>query len=74
MIARFPFAKDKSFFTTGSSMNLPPDITEEYLVKLSKRTVLAHRMRNRKFALWNNLLDQAFYYQDVLKNKDRASR
>ncbi|KAG1183339.1 hypothetical protein G6F36_008516 [Rhizopus arrhizus] len=72
MIERFPFIKDESFSETGVSV--PSELTEEYLVKLSRRMILAIRMKDRKRALWNNLLKEAFYLQDVVKNKDRSNR
>ncbi|CAO3686405.1 unnamed protein product [Rhizopus stolonifer] len=74
MVTRFPFTEDRLFSENGSQMNIPTEITEDYLVKVSKRMILAYRMRNRKHALWNNLLDHAFYLQDIIKNKDRATR
>lgn len=48
MIERFPFIKDESFSENGVSV--PSELTEEYLVKLSRRMILAIRMKDRKRA------------------------
>ncbi|KAI7890502.1 LMBR1-like membrane protein [Mucor mucedo] len=71
MIRRFPFVLHEAFSERDDSITIPRDLTEDYLVKISRRMVLAIRMRDRKNALWNNLLNEAFYLQDVISNKDK---
>ncbi|GAN05444.1 LMBR1 domain-containing protein 2-like [Mucor ambiguus] len=74
MNRRFPFVLHEAFAERDSSITIPRDLTEEYLVKISKRMILAIRMRDRKNALWKNLLNEAFYLQDIIKNKDKRDR
>lgn len=92
MVRRFPFVLHEAFSERDNSITIPRDLTEEYLVKISRRMVLAIRIRNRKnalvliftcifvdihclyFRLWNNLLNEAFYLQDVISNKDKRDR
>ncbi|CEG81662.1 hypothetical protein RMATCC62417_15834 [Rhizopus microsporus] len=74
MIERFPFVTQECYSGTSTSGKIPSQLTEDYLVKLSRRMILAIRMRNRKKALWNNLLEEAFYLQDIIKNKDTSER
>ena len=50
MLQRFPFVQHESFAERDNSITVPSNITEEYLVKLSSRMVLAIRMRDRKRA------------------------
>ncbi|OBZ82382.1 LMBR1 domain-containing protein 2 [Choanephora cucurbitarum] len=72
MNRRFPFILHQSFENRGSSVQVPEVLTEDYLVKLSRRMIIAIRMKNRKRALWNNLLNEAFRLQDIIRNKDRS--
>ncbi|CEI86691.1 hypothetical protein RMCBS344292_01122 [Rhizopus microsporus] len=74
MIGRFPFVTQECYSGISTSGRIPSQLTEDYLVKLSRRMILAIRMRNRKKALWNNLLEEAFYLQDIIKNKDTSER
>lgn len=50
MNRRFPFVLHEAFAERDSSITIPRDLTEEYLVKISKRMILAIRMRDRKNA------------------------
>ncbi|KAI7900314.1 LMBR1-like membrane protein-domain-containing protein [Cokeromyces recurvatus] len=74
MNSRFPFVFHESFSSRNNSVHIPRDLTEDYLVKLSRRMILAIRMRNRKNALWKNLLNEAFYLEDIINNKDKRNR
>ncbi|OAD06099.1 hypothetical protein MUCCIDRAFT_159784 [Mucor lusitanicus CBS 277.49] len=74
MNRRFPFVLHEAFAERDSSITIPRDLTEDYLVKISKRMILAIRMRDRKNALWKNLLNEAFYLEDIIKNKDKRDR
>lgn len=75
MMRRFPFVLHEAYSDTrNTSIVIPRDLTEEYLVKITRRMVLAIRMRDRKNALWKNLLNEAFYLQDIIANKDKSSR
>lgn len=51
MIRRFPFVLHEAFSERDNSITIPRDLTEDYLVKISRRMVLAIRMRDRKNAL-----------------------
>ncbi|KAI7856552.1 LMBR1-like membrane protein-domain-containing protein [Circinella umbellata] len=72
MIQRFPFVLDQDYGDRENSIRLPQTITEEYLVKLSKDMIIASRLRDRKLALWKNLLNEAFYLQDIISNKSNT--
>ncbi|KAI8985114.1 LMBR1-like membrane protein-domain-containing protein [Pilobolus umbonatus] len=72
MNRRFPFVLNESFSRPDN--NLPRELTEEYLVRLSKDMIIAMRMRDRKKALWDNSLTEAFYLQDTIRNKELANR
>ncbi|KAI9496861.1 LMBR1-like membrane protein-domain-containing protein [Zychaea mexicana] len=72
MIRRFPFVLDNDYSDRENSIRLPRTITEEYLVKLCKDMIIASRMRDRKLALWRNLLHEAFYLQDVISNRSNT--
>ncbi|KAI8875403.1 hypothetical protein K501DRAFT_202707 [Backusella circina FSU 941] len=74
MVRRFSFVLHETFSERDRSITVPRDLTEDYLVKLCRRMVLAIRMKDRKNALWKNLLNEAFYLQDIIANKDRAER
>ncbi|KAI9472251.1 MAG: LMBR1-like membrane protein-domain-containing protein [Benjaminiella poitrasii] len=74
MNSRFPFVFHEAFSTRDSSVTIPRDLTEDYLVKISRRMILAIRMRDRKNALWRNLLSEAFYLEDIISNKDKRDR
>lgn len=51
MVRRFPFVLHEAFAERDNSIIIPRELTEEYLVKISRRMVLAIRMRDRKNAL-----------------------
>ncbi|KAI9316887.1 LMBR1-like membrane protein-domain-containing protein [Dichotomocladium elegans] len=70
MTQRFAFVLDPDFADRENSIRPPQPITEEYLVKLNRRMIIAARMKDRKLALWKNLLDEAFYLQDIITNKN----
>ncbi|KAI8140202.1 LMBR1-like membrane protein-domain-containing protein [Fennellomyces sp. T-0311] len=72
MIRRFPFVMDPDYGDREHSIRLPRTITEEYLVKLCKDMILAARMKDRKLALWKNLLNEAFYLQDIISNRGNS--
>ncbi|KAG2198566.1 hypothetical protein INT46_007720 [Mucor plumbeus] len=74
MNRRFPFVLHEAFSGRDNSIIIPRDLTEDYLVKISKSMILAIRMRDRKNALWKNLLNEAFYLQDIINNKDKRNR
>ncbi|RCI06896.1 LMBR1 domain-containing protein 2 [Rhizopus stolonifer] len=74
MNRRFPFILHEAFAERTPSIQLPTVLTEEYLVKLCRHMILAIRMKDRKTALWKNLLHEAFYLQDIVRNKDKSSR
>lgn len=50
MVRRFPFVLHEAFAERDASISLPRDITEDYLVKITRRMILAIRMRDRKNA------------------------
>lgn len=50
IVKRFPFVVDPEYGDRDGSVSLPRDITEEYLVKLNKRMIIAARMKDRKLA------------------------
>ncbi|KAI8640315.1 LMBR1-like membrane protein-domain-containing protein [Parasitella parasitica] len=74
MNERFPFVLHEAFAERDDSIVIPRDLTEDYLVKISKHMILAIRMKDRKNALWKNLLNQVFYLQDIISNKDKRDR
>ncbi|KAI8382453.1 LMBR1-like membrane protein-domain-containing protein [Blakeslea trispora] len=74
MNRRFPFILHQSFEDRARSMQVPEVLTEDYLVKLSRRMIIAIRMKDRKRALWDNLLHEAFRLQDIIRNKDKSDR
>ncbi|ORZ00351.1 LMBR1-like membrane protein-domain-containing protein [Syncephalastrum racemosum] len=67
MVEKFPFVLDPEH--NERQTNIPRVITEEYLVKLTKDMIIAARLKDRKVALWKNLLNEAFYLQDIIANK-----
>ncbi|KAI8373037.1 LMBR1-like membrane protein-domain-containing protein [Radiomyces spectabilis] len=69
MVHRFPFVLHPDYVDRDRSITIPRTMTEEYLIKLNRRMILAARMKDRKLALWKNLLNEAFYLQDIIKNK-----
>ncbi|KAG2236234.1 hypothetical protein INT48_008594 [Thamnidium elegans] len=73
MVRRFPFVLHEAFSERDNSINIPAELTEDYLVKISRRMVLAIP-QYLEFRLWNNLLDEAFYLQDIISNKDKSNR
>lgn len=50
MVRRFPFVLHEAFSERNNSVTIPRDLTEDYLVKISRRMVLAIRIRDRKKA------------------------
>ncbi|KAI7876330.1 LMBR1-domain-containing protein [Lichtheimia hyalospora FSU 10163] len=72
MTQRFPFILDPEYTDRDNSVSLPRDITEDYLIKLNRRMILAARMKDRKLALWENLLSEAFYLQDITENRNNT--
>jgi hypothetical protein len=50
MNRRFPFVLHEAFSGRDNSIIIPRDLTEDYLVQISKRMILAIRMRDRKNA------------------------
>lgn len=50
MNRRFPFVLHDAFSERDNSITIPRDLTEEYLVKISRRMIIAIRMRDRKNA------------------------
>jgi hypothetical protein len=50
MNRRFPFVLHEAFAERDNSIVIPRDLTEDYLVKLSRRMILAIRMKDRKNA------------------------
>ncbi|KAI9275921.1 LMBR1-like membrane protein-domain-containing protein [Phascolomyces articulosus] len=72
MIRRFSFVLDPDYGDREHTIRVPRNITEEYLVKLSKDMIIASRLRDRKLALWKNLLKEAFYLQDIIANKSNT--
>jgi hypothetical protein len=50
MNRRFPFALHEAFAERDNSIVIPEHLTEDYLVKISKRMILAIRMKDRKNA------------------------
>lgn len=50
MIKRFPFVLDPDYSDRDNIVSVPRNITEEYLVKLSKDMIIASRMKDRKMA------------------------
>ncbi|KAG0176584.1 hypothetical protein DFQ29_005950 [Apophysomyces sp. BC1021] len=73
-VQRFPFVLRPEYSTRDSSTVIPRTVTEEYLVKLNKDMILAVRMKDRRLALWKNLLTEALYLQDVISNRDNTDR
>ncbi|KAI9025976.1 LMBR1-like membrane protein-domain-containing protein [Phycomyces nitens] len=72
MVAWFPFVLDPEHSDRDGSTHIPQILTEEYLVKLNQDMIIAMRMKDRKLALWKNLLEDAFYYQDILVNRENT--
>ncbi|KAH8554279.1 LMBR1-like membrane protein-domain-containing protein [Umbelopsis sp. PMI_123] len=70
ILRRFPAVHDVEMRDTFRSTTIPRHLTEDYLVDLNQRMIKATRMRDRKLALWNNLLRDAFYLQDIVANQD----
>jgi hypothetical protein len=50
MVRRFSFVLHETFSERDRSITVPRDLTEDYLVKLCRRMVLAIRMKDRKNA------------------------
>lgn len=50
MVRRFPFVLHENFSERDHSIIIPRDLTEDYLVNISRRMVLAIRIKNRKNA------------------------
>lgn len=50
MNKRFPFVLHDAFSSRDSSVIIPTELTEKYLVKLSRQMIFAIRMRDRKNA------------------------
>lgn len=50
MNRRFPFVLHEAFAERDNSIVVPRILTEDYLVELSKRMILAIRMKDRKNA------------------------
>ncbi|ORZ25110.1 LMBR1-like membrane protein-domain-containing protein [Absidia repens] len=71
---RFPFTKHPDYADRDHSAGIPQTLTEEYIVTLNRNMILASRMKARKSALWNNLLAEAFYLQDIETNKANSHR
>ncbi|SAM04151.1 hypothetical protein [Absidia glauca] len=74
-VQRFPFVKhpiyaDRDRHTSG----IPQVLTEEYIVTLNRNMIIAARMKDRKSALWKNLLSEAYYLQDIEANKENSDR
>ena len=63
MNRRFPFILHQSFEDRARSMQVPEVLTEDYLVKLSRRMIIAIRMKDRKRAQVHLV---AFYYIAVV--------
>ncbi|CAO3677428.1 unnamed protein product [Umbelopsis vinacea] len=70
ILRRFPAVHDVESRDTFRSNGIPRQLTEQYLVDLNQRMIKASRMRDRKLALWNNLIRDAFYLQDIIANQD----
>ncbi|KAI8581661.1 hypothetical protein K450DRAFT_230566 [Umbelopsis ramanniana AG] len=70
ILKRFPAVHDVEMRNTFRSTTIPRQLTEDYLVDLNQRMIKATRMRDRKLALWNNLIRDAFYLQDIIANQD----
>ncbi|KAI8342300.1 LMBR1-like membrane protein-domain-containing protein [Chlamydoabsidia padenii] len=73
-VKRFPFAKHPDYADRDHSNGIPQTLTEEYIVTLNRNMILAARMKDRNSALWNNLLDEAYYLQDIQTNKGNQDR
>lgn len=50
MVKRFPFILNPEYSDRDNTVSVPRNITEEYLVKLSKDMIIASRMKDRKLA------------------------
>ncbi|KAI7870771.1 LMBR1-like membrane protein-domain-containing protein [Spinellus fusiger] len=70
MVAWFPFVLDQSYNDRENRIHIPQLVTEEYLVNLNRNMIWCVRMKERKLALWKNLLQEAFYLQDIISNRD----
>ncbi|KAJ2958251.1 hypothetical protein NQZ79_g6117 [Umbelopsis isabellina] len=70
ILRRFPSVSEVTSRDTFRSVSIPRQLTEQYLVDLNQRMIKAARMRDRKLALWNNLIRDAFYLQDIVANQD----
>ncbi|KAM3579888.1 hypothetical protein VKS41_007609 [Umbelopsis sp. WA50703] len=70
ILRRFPAVSEVTSRDTFRSVSIPRQLTEQYLVDLNQRMIKAARMRDRKLALWNNLIRDAFYLQDIVANQD----
>ncbi|KAI8074567.1 LMBR1-like membrane protein-domain-containing protein [Gongronella butleri] len=73
-VARFPFARNPTYADPDHTLPVPSQITEEYLVDVNRRMIWAERNKERKSALWNNLLHEAFYLQDIETNRSNSDR
>ncbi|KAI8081328.1 LMBR1-like membrane protein-domain-containing protein [Halteromyces radiatus] len=73
-VKRFPFVKHPHYAEREYMTNIPQLLTEDYIVTLNKNMILAARMKDRKSALWKNLLSEAFYLQDIETNKGNSDR
>ncbi|ORX49900.1 LMBR1-domain-containing protein [Hesseltinella vesiculosa] len=73
-VQRFPFVKHPNYADADRSVPVPDEITEEYLVDVNRKMILAERMKERRIALWNNLLAEAFYLQDIEANRGNTDR
>ncbi|OZJ02345.1 hypothetical protein BZG36_04385 [Bifiguratus adelaidae] len=54
--------------------NIPGIIDEKYLSELNRKLKKAVRITERHSALWQRLLNRAFYFQDIMKCRTESSR
>ncbi|CAO3591029.1 unnamed protein product [Absidia cylindrospora] len=73
-VKRFPFVKHPNYADREHTSGIPQLLTEEYIVTLNRNMILATRMKDRKSALWNNLLSEVYYLQDIETNKANSDR
>ncbi|CAO3654282.1 unnamed protein product [Cunninghamella echinulata] len=76
-IQRFPFVRHPDYSATPDrdhTSSIPQTLTEDYIITLNRNMILAERMKDRKLALWKNLLTEAFYLQDIELNKGNSDR
>ncbi|KAI8338107.1 LMBR1-like membrane protein-domain-containing protein [Chlamydoabsidia padenii] len=73
-VKRFPFVKHPIYADRDHSSGIPQVLTEEYIITLNRNMILAARMKDRKSALWQNLLSEAYYLQDIETNKGNLDR